>query len=70
MSKEKMVRGVVLAHGTMAQGLVDAVTRISGVTDDALVAVSNDGKSPDTLQAELETFLGKGPVIIFTAGVI
>ena len=66
MSDEKMVKGVVLAHGTMAQGLVDAVARISGVTGDALMAISNDGKSPDTLQTELEACLGRGPIIIFT----
>ena len=66
MNKEKIVRGVVLAHGTMAQGLVDAVGRISGVTDDALVGISNDGKSPDMLQSEVEDLLGQGPIIIFT----
>ncbi len=66
MSKERMVQGVVLAHGTMAQGLVDAVARISGVTDEALVAITNNGKSPDILEAELGAFVGNGPVIIFT----
>ncbi|MBT8396724.1 MAG: hypothetical protein HKO65_18965 [Gemmatimonadetes bacterium] len=66
MSDPTKVRGVVLAHGTMAQGLVDAVARISGVNDDALVAISNDGKSPEALQAELVAFLGQGPVVVFT----
>ena len=58
-------RGVVVAHGEMAKGLVDAVRRISG-HEDALVAVSNDGRSPDSLRAELETLLEGGPSVVFT----
>ena len=50
----------------MAAGIVDAVARISGVGDGTLVPVSNEGKSPETLEAELAEFLGKGPVIFFT----
>jgi mannose/fructose-specific phosphotransferase system component IIA len=50
----------------MAQGLVDAVDRISGVAKEALLPISNDGKSPETLRAELEDVLEDGPTIIFT----
>jgi mannose/fructose-specific phosphotransferase system component IIA len=50
----------------MAAGIVDAVARISGVGREALVPVSNDGKAPEVLEAELAEFLGKGPVIFFT----
>jgi mannose/fructose-specific phosphotransferase system component IIA len=66
MNKERSVQGVVLAHGGMAKGLVDAVARISGVGEEALLAISNDGKSPETLHSEVLDLLGKGPVIIFT----
>jgi len=66
MSERQMVRGIVLAHGSMAQGIVDAVARISGVVDQALVAVTNDGKSPETLEGELDEHLGRGPLILFT----
>ena len=66
MNNGALVQGVVLAHGAMAHGLVDAVARISGVAEGALVAVSNDGKSPEALQEEVEELLGQGPVIIFT----
>jgi len=66
MSEAGLVRGVVLAHGSMASGLVDAVRRISGVDGEALVPLTNDGKSPDTVRNELEELLGKAPTIVFT----
>jgi mannose/fructose-specific phosphotransferase system component IIA len=66
MNEGRLVQGVILAHGAMAEGLVDAVARISGVAEGALVSVSNDGKSPEMLQEEVTGFIGKGPVIIFT----
>jgi mannose/fructose-specific phosphotransferase system component IIA len=60
------VRGVVVAHGEMARGLVDAVRRISGHGEEALVPLSNDGRSPESLRAELESLLGDGPAVVFT----
>jgi len=66
MSREGEVQGVVLAHGALAAGLVDAVTRISGVEEGVLVPLSNDGKSPDGLRSELEQVLEKGPTLVFT----
>jgi mannose/fructose-specific phosphotransferase system component IIA len=65
MSEEGLVRGVLVGHGAMSEGLVNAVQKISGADQDALVAISNDGKSPDALRAELERVLGQGPTIIF-----
>jgi len=66
MSKEGPVQGVVLAHGGLANGIVDAVARISGVGAEILRAISNDGKSPEDLRLEVAGLLGRGPVIIFT----
>jgi len=66
MSEPKPIQGIVLTHGGLAGGLVDAVSRISGVGPDALRAVSNDGKSPDVLQAELAEILEQGGVLVFT----
>lgn len=66
MSEERVVQGVVVAHGEMADGLVDAVRRISGAGDDALLPLTNTGKSPESLQSEIYQLLGRGPVIIFT----
>ncbi len=60
--------GVVVTHGAMSQGLVDAVRKITGVEDEALVAVSNDGKGPDALVQEVAEAAARadGPVVIFT----
>ena len=66
MNDPRPVQGIVLAHGAMAEGLVDAVRRISGLADGVLVPVSNTGKSPDALQEEISGLLEPGPTLIFT----
>ncbi len=63
---EEKVQGVVLAHGGMARGLVDAVQKISGEGERALMALSNEGLSPEALRDRLAEALGTGPAIIFT----
>jgi mannose/fructose-specific phosphotransferase system component IIA len=61
------VRGVVLAHATLAEGLVASVRAISGVEGEALVALSNEGCGPESLQARVDASLpGVGPAIVFT----
>jgi len=50
----------------MAQGMVDATRKISGAGEGILIPLSNEGKSPQTLQEELDLILGDGPAIIFT----
>jgi len=47
-------------------GMVDAVRRIAGIDEDALVALSNEGKSPDALRDELARIVGTGSVVVFT----
>jgi mannose/fructose-specific phosphotransferase system component IIA len=58
-------RGVVIAHGPMARAMVDAVRRIAGDAADALRPLSNDGKSPAELSAELDALMGDEPVVLF-----
>jgi mannose/fructose-specific phosphotransferase system component IIA len=66
MSEAGLARGIVVAHGTMADGLIDAVRRIAGGVADSLVAVSNEGRSPQELRTILEEHAcGEGPVVIF-----
>jgi mannose/fructose-specific phosphotransferase system component IIA len=60
------VRGVVVAHGGMATGMVDAVRRIAGVGEEALLPLSNEGKGPDALRTELDRLIGHGRVVVFT----
>jgi mannose/fructose-specific phosphotransferase system component IIA len=59
------VRGVVVGHGDMPRGLVDAVRRIAGDVASGLAAVSNEGKGPDVLRSEVDAAAGPGPVIVF-----
>ena len=58
-------RGIVLAHGGMAQGMVDAVRRIAGPAADALAPLSNEGLGPAELRRALDEHAGDGPVIVF-----
>lgn len=60
------VRGILVTHGAMAGGMVDAVRGITGAPADALVAVSNDGRRPEELQAEILSHVGDGPTLVFT----
>lgn len=60
------VRGLVVAHASVAAGLVDAVARIAGTDADALQALSNEGCGPDLLRERLGGLLGPGPAVVFT----
>jgi mannose/fructose-specific phosphotransferase system component IIA len=66
MSSEP-VRGVVLAHASLAAGLVSSVRAISGIGEEALAPLSNEGCGPESLQARVDAALpGEGPAIVFT----
>src|ERR671924_1137625 len=66
MSEARPLRAVLLAHGTMPDGLVDAVRHITGCEAGAIVPVSNTAMSPDALAARVQQAAGEGPVILFT----
>jgi mannose/fructose-specific phosphotransferase system component IIA len=63
---EPPVRGIVVGHGGLAAGLVDAARRIVDADEDALRAVSNQGLSPDAIREAVSLHLGPGPAILFT----
>ena len=65
MSEQELVRGIVVGHGDMPRGLVDAVKRIAGEKAAGLAAVSNEGKGPELLRAEVDAAAGSGPSIVF-----
>jgi len=54
-----------VAHGTMADGLIDAVRRIAGGAADSLLPISNEGRSPQELKSALQDLAGQGPVVVF-----
>lgn len=65
MSDAPQVRGIVVGHGGMPSGLVDAVRHIAGNQAGDLVAVSNQGRSPQQLADELNEAAGDVPSIVF-----
>jgi mannose/fructose-specific phosphotransferase system component IIA len=65
LSDAAPVRGILVGHGMMPAGMADAVQRITGEAD-AVVPVSNRGKSPDELTAEIELLVGDAPALVFT----
>lgn len=65
MSEAPGIRGIVVAHGSMAQGMVDAVHRIAGGAADALSPLSNEGLSPRDLKDALDHLAGEEPTIVF-----
>ncbi|MDT8369317.1 MAG: hypothetical protein RQ745_08930 [Longimicrobiales bacterium] len=66
MPEKERVRGIVVAHGAMADGLVEAAGRISGVEEGALVAISNDGLGPAELRKAILAGAAGGPALVFT----
>jgi mannose/fructose-specific phosphotransferase system component IIA len=60
------VRGLVVAHASIAAGLVEGVRQIAGVPEEVLLPLSNIGCGPDALRQRLEEALGSGPAVVFT----
>lgn len=63
---ESGVRAVLLGHGGMPDGMVDAVRHITGCDEETLSPLSNRGMSPDALAAEVVRRIGDAPAILFT----
>lgn len=59
-------RGVVVAHGEMARGMVDAVRQIAGSPPGALAVVPNRGTSREDLSAKTRAALSGARNVIFT----
>jgi mannose/fructose-specific phosphotransferase system component IIA len=66
MSEPVPVRAVLLGHGGMPEGLVDAVRHITGCEPDTIVPISNRGMSPESLAEAVRDVVGDGPAIVFT----
>lgn len=63
---EPGIRGVVVAHAELADALIRAVERITGPTDGALVAVSNEGLGPEGIRERISELMGEGHAVVFT----
>lgn len=59
-------RGLIVAHSSLAAGMVAAVRQIAGPEEDALQAVSNESHGPEGLVAAIEASVGDAPCVLFT----
>lgn len=59
------VRGVVACHGALAEALIDAVERISGIKG-ALVPVTNAECDRGLIEQRIAKAAGDGPAMVFT----
>lgn len=60
------MKGVVVAHGEMARGMVTAVERIAGLPEGVLFPVSNVDLGPEALRDAILEVVGDGPALVFT----
>ena len=59
------LRGVVACHGRLAEALIDATERISGVTG-VLVPVTNTDCDRGLIERRIADAVGAGPAVVFT----
>ncbi len=60
------VRGLIIAHSTLGIGLAAAARQISGVGEEALQVLSNEGLGPEGLLQSVREMVGDAPAILFT----
>lgn len=60
------VRGLIIAHSSLAAGMVAAVQQIAGAEPDALQWLTNEGQGPEGLIAAMREAVGDAPAILFT----
>ncbi len=58
------VRGILISHGRLAEGLIDAVAEITG-SREGLVPLDNRGLTPEALESRLAELAGDGPSLVF-----
>ena len=58
------VQGILVSHGKMADGLLDAVREITGLTE-GLLTLDNVGLTPDALEERLEYLTSDRPSVVF-----
>jgi len=58
------VRGILVGHGKLAEGLLDAVEGIIG-SREGLIPLDNADLTPEALEVRLLELVGKGPAVVF-----
>jgi mannose/fructose-specific phosphotransferase system component IIA len=59
------VRGLVICHSALADGMVNAARQISGAPDTALQPLTNEGRGPEGLVEAVRAAAGDAPVVLF-----
>jgi PTS system mannose-specific IIA component len=62
MSEE--VRGILVGHGKLADGMLDAVAGITG-SREGLTPVDNASMTPEALEEHVESLIRDGPSVVF-----
>jgi mannose/fructose-specific phosphotransferase system component IIA len=62
----KPVRGLIVAHSSLAEGLAAAVRQIAGVGEEAITTLTNEGCGPAILVERIVAAVADDPVIVFT----
>lgn len=60
------VRGLIISHSSLGEGMVAAVRKISGADEETLAAISNEGCGPDLLVERIRERVGDSQVVLFT----
>ena len=60
------VRGLIITHSSLGEGMAAAVRKITGVGEEAISCVSNEGRGPDELMREIRDRSGDADVVLFT----
>ncbi|UCF20493.1 MAG: hypothetical protein JSU87_03525 [Gemmatimonadota bacterium] len=58
------VQGILISHGLLAEGLIDAVAEITG-SREGLVPLDNRGLTPEALESRLAELAGESPSLVF-----
>lgn len=58
------LRGVLVGHGKLAEGLLDAVEGITGSCE-GLIPLDNEDLTPEALEDRLLEMVGTGPAVVF-----
>ncbi|CAN5762661.1 PTS galactosamine/N-acetylgalactosamine transporter subunit IIA [soil metagenome] len=62
----ELVRGLIVAHSSLAEGMASAVRQIAGIDEDVISTLSNEGHGPEGLIQAVNESVGTDPVILFT----
>jgi mannose/fructose-specific phosphotransferase system component IIA len=60
----KDVQGILVGHGRLAEGMLNAVEEITG-SREGLYPIDNSGLTPEALEERLSEVAGGGPSVVF-----